>query len=159
MLIEALKEISNWTPPPLDHIKELIMAISAMDPNSQDLLSLQSTEFLPIKLRSGQIKLVKPSFAFAIVDRKEHSEAFAGKLNMLDFSQTEIHSCRVFLIALHLAESFTSKAVSETTMVKEGIVSSGFTQDFRRKSYALFRYAKPDPNSLKHIANYQAALT
>lgn len=141
MLVEAVQEMSAFQPPPADQIKDTLIAISAMSPTDLDLMSLHLIEFLPVRLLNGQIKLVKPSFDFSVVDRREYGEAFNGKAVMLTLSPTEVHLCRPVINLLKLQDRLMSKAVMETTVITESVPAPRLTRNFSRRAYALFRYA------------------
>ncbi|KAL1647127.1 hypothetical protein SLS58_002898 [Diplodia intermedia] len=139
LYIRGLEQLSRQNPPSPFEIKQSIRFISTMVLFANDLRNLHSANILPVKLPGGNVKVVNASEDFAIVDRKEHREAFKDKAITLDFSLNEVHACRPFLLAMGLDGKFTSAAVKEKTTVQAGVPELGLTNTLREKAHAFLR--------------------
>ncbi|KAF2499755.1 hypothetical protein BU16DRAFT_504059 [Lophium mytilinum] len=140
MHISALKEKASTNPDKYSIFRE-ILNICAFDIPFKALESLRNCKCLPVKLSSGTTEWSDCSKDFAIVNRRDYSQTFAGRINVLDFSLEEVHSLKPFLSGLGLEERFLSRAVREETTVQGGSKDERLTADLRKKSYAICRYA------------------
>ncbi|KAF7906551.1 hypothetical protein EAF00_000830 [Botryotinia globosa] len=128
--------------PDKEGILREIKNIRALNPTGNVLREkLSKCKCFPIYRPSQEVKWLDSTGNFAIVDRKEHGDAFKNKINMLDFSLEEVHSINQFLIELGLEGQFTSRAVKVDTKIADGMLNDGPTKDLRRKAYAICRYA------------------
>ncbi|KAF4628320.1 hypothetical protein G7Y89_g9830 [Cudoniella acicularis] len=140
MHVQALKELARSQPPPsTSEIKRMIMLISSMDPDADDVTELRRSNIFSVKLTNGQKKFTDSSSDFAIGDRAEYGSAFAGKIRILDYSIEEVRACRSLLLALDLKSRHLSELVEEKTTVEDGEIDNELSQSFRLKAYALFR--------------------
>lgn len=138
MHVLALIEKTSENPNKRDIIQEMLN-ICAFDLTPQTLEDLSECKCLPVKRPSGELRWQNKSGAFAIVDRREYGEIFAGKVNFLDFSLEEVHSLNSLLVGLGLEGRYTSKAVREITTVQGGSLNQRLTTDLRKKAYAICR--------------------
>ncbi|KAH8586657.1 hypothetical protein B0O99DRAFT_585566 [Bisporella sp. PMI_857] len=140
MHVQALKQLARTLPTPsASAIKQSIMLISSMDPTENDVKDLRRSRIFSVRTTSGQISFADSAADFAIVDRSEYGIAFAGKINLLDYSIAEVRACGSLLLALGLKRLHLSILVEETTKVQDGVISTNLTRNFRLKAYALFR--------------------
>jgi hypothetical protein len=141
MHVQNLKNIAEnqLHQPSASDVKEMIMIISSMNPTTEDLADLQTSNIFSIRHVNGQTTFTNKSADFAIVDRLEYGEVFAGRIRVLDFSVEEVHRCRSLLLALDLKRQYLSELVEETTMVHHGTVDLEMSYSFRLKAHALFR--------------------
>ncbi|KAH7043982.1 hypothetical protein B0J12DRAFT_760369 [Macrophomina phaseolina] len=112
---------------------------SSLNPSVASLADLRDVDIFPVKFPNGGLRLANSSVDFAIADQKEYYRAFQGRINMLDFSLSEIHATRPFLLSLRLQRRFMSVAVEEKTRVEGGSQDQRLTIELRQKAYALFR--------------------
>jgi hypothetical protein len=138
MHIRSLKQKARENPNKRDIMQEMLN-ICAFNPTAESLEDLSRCKCLPVKLSSGPVDWQDHTGDFAIVDRREYGDLFAGKVNFLDFSLEELHSLKLLLVGLGLRERYTSKAAKETTTVRGGSVSQHLTNDLRKKAYAVCR--------------------
>ena len=138
MHVVALEQKASEHPDRREIMQEM-MNISAFSPTSEAVKDLSDTKCLPVKLPSGEIHWLSKRGSFAIIDRREYGEAFAGRINILDFSLEEVHSIRPFLLALGLEKRYMSRAVTEHTTVQGGSFSQCHSDDLRNKAYAICR--------------------
>ncbi|KAF2808268.1 uncharacterized protein BDZ99DRAFT_50741 [Mytilinidion resinicola] len=122
-------------------IMQEMLNICAFDVTPQAVEKLSDCKCLPVKLPSGEIQWLHRSGTFAIVDRRDYGQIFTGRIKVLDFSLEEVHSLRPLLFTLGLGGQYLSKAVREETTVEGGSIDEHLTEDLRRKSYAICRYA------------------
>ena len=126
-------------------IKETMALICGLGVGKSDLSSLIDAKVFPVKLANGVSSFASASFKeefvdFVIVENNIHRDAFKGKIVVLDFSLEEIRDTRPLLLAIGLAERFSSKLVKEVTDVKGGTQDHEMTRNLRMKSQAIVRY-------------------
>ncbi|TGO51966.1 hypothetical protein BOTNAR_0339g00020 [Botryotinia narcissicola] len=128
--------------PDKEGILREIKNICALNPTGNVLREkLSKCKCFPVYRPSEEVEWLESTSNFAIIDRKEHGDAFKNKINMLDFSLEEVHSINQFLIELGLEGQFTSRAVKEDTKIADGLLNDGLTKDLRKKAYAICRSA------------------
>ena len=125
--------------------KETMALICSLGLGKTDFSSLVSAKFLPVKLANGVNSFASASSKdksedFAIMDNAIHWNAFKGKIVVLDLTLEEIRDTKSLLLAMGLAERFSSKLVKEITDVKEGSQDYEMTRILRTKSQAIVRY-------------------
>ena len=126
-------------------IKETIALLCGLGVGENDLLSLIDVKVLPIKLANGADSFASASSKeevvdFAIVENNILWDAFMGKIVVLYFSLEEFIDTRPLLLALGLAERFSSRLVKEVTDVRAGSQDHEMTRNLRIKSQAIVRY-------------------
>ncbi|KAF2810106.1 uncharacterized protein BDZ99DRAFT_442610 [Mytilinidion resinicola] len=140
MHISALKQKASTNPDKSSIFREMLN-ICAFEIPFKALEKLRDCKCLPIKLPSGTTEWSDCSEDFAIVNRRDYSQTFAGQIKVLNFSLEEVHSLKPFLTGLGLEERYLSRAVREETTVQGGLISERLTAELRKKSYAICRYA------------------
>lgn len=139
MHILALQKCALENPDKEGILRELsnIYALSTSRNVLRDKIS--KLKCFPVYCPSQIVEWMDSTGSFAIVDRKEHGDAFRNKINVLDFSLEEVHSVNEFLVELGFEGRFTSRAVKENTKIEDGLLNDGLTKDLRRKAYAICR--------------------
>ena len=94
-----------------------------------------------VKFPDGGIRLESIRTDFAIIDRIEYGVAFEGKVSVLNYTLEEVREYRSFLLPLGLGGRYMSKIIEEKSMVTGGDLHPRLSDEYRRKAYALFRYA------------------
>ncbi|KAF2103412.1 hypothetical protein NA57DRAFT_31443 [Rhizodiscina lignyota] len=140
MHINALEQKAANEPEKQDILQEMLN-ICAFNPTPDALKRLGNCECFPIKPQLGNLAWVNGSSDFAIIDRREYGELFSGKLKILDLTLEEVHSIKDFLDAMQLEERYLSSAVKPKTSAEGGSLSRTLTDDLRKKSYAICRFA------------------
>ncbi|CZR61946.1 uncharacterized protein PAC_11843 [Phialocephala subalpina] len=141
MHVEALKELARVQPAAsASQIKQTMMLISSMDPTPDDVRDLRLSNIFSVTTTTGQTAFTNSTADFAIVDRLEYGAAFAGKINLLDYSLTEVRSSGPLLFALGMQGRHLSNLVEEPTTVQGGAIDTALSRAFRSKAYALFRF-------------------
>ena len=155
MHIQALKELADGNAS-IEEIKDAIRKISLMEPSRDALVDLQASKILPVKFPDGRTRLESIRTDFAIIDRFEYGVAFEGKVSVLNCTLEEVREYRSFLLPLGLGGRYMSKIVEEKSMVTGGDLHPRLSDEFRRKAYALFRYAYGLFSSiiLQHTTNF-----
>jgi len=140
MHVQALKELAaNQPPPSASDVKQMIMVISSMEPNSEDVKSLRRSNIFSVIKSNGQKAFTDSTTDFAIVDRPAHASAFSGKIIALDYTIEEVHTCYPLFCSLGLKNKHLSELVEEKTKVKDGKLNHELTHAFRQRAYAIFR--------------------
>ena len=75
-----------------------------------------------------------------IVDLPGDGSMLETRIPLLDFSLEEVHTLRPFLVALGLENRYISRAIKESSRVKDSVLDDELTRQMRGKAYALFRY-------------------
>jgi len=155
MHIQALKELANGNTA-IEEIKDTIRKISLMEPSRDALVDLHTSKIFPVKFPDGRIRLESIRTDFAIIDRFEYGVAFEGKVSVLNCTLEEVQEYRSFLLPLGLGGRYMSKIIEEKSMVTGGDLHPRLSNEFRRKAYALFRYAYRAFSNimLQHTTNF-----
>jgi hypothetical protein len=124
-------------------IKEMISAISAMDPKREDLASLAGANFLPIR-RTGSasagVSFQSCGSNFSIIDRTKLANIFRPYTGFLDFSLEEVQNLAPFLQALELSNKYLLNiCTQETACSDSGLLDVELTEKFRNRAYYLLR--------------------
>ncbi|MCJ1310202.1 hypothetical protein MMC25_003863 [Agyrium rufum] len=140
MHVQALRDVAQGQPA-ASELKKMIMAINSMNPTTEALADLRGSNIFFVNTSTGLKRLMNSSSDFAIMDREEYGEAFAGKIDILDYSIEEVRACRKFLQAMELGSKHLSLSVEEKTTVQDGNMVQVLSQSFRNKAYGLYRCA------------------
>ena len=145
MYIDSIKTEAQEKPSSA-RIKETMRLICSLGVGESDVSSLVEAKVLPVKLANGVDGFASAfskgeSVDFAIMENTNHSDAFAGKIVVLDFTLEEIRDTRPLLLAMGLKERFSSNLVKEVTNVRGGSQDHEMTRNLRIKSQAIVRYA------------------
>ena len=121
-----------------------MVLISNLGVEASDVVSLGGAKVFPSKLANGQTCLLSAhsgseDSGFVIMDTIAHSEAFLGKIAVLDFSIEDISDTQAFLLANGLEARFSSKLVENITAVEGGVLDHELTQSLRPKAQEIIR--------------------
>ena len=136
---ELIALCENPQEPPHDQVRQLIQRINAFKPCQEDVVSLQSVAFLPVRNAQEAVELTDPSSTFAIIDRQEHTTLFQNFDSVLDYDIEGIRALRYLLNALGLHEHYTSVMAVESSSARNSSKSDKLSEDFAQRAYALFR--------------------
>jgi hypothetical protein len=141
-LVEGLRSLARGHPS-ISEVKELIWAISAMDPKECDLISLVSLNILPVRrTRHGlaEKSLQNCESNFAVVDRTKLADIFEDHVGFLDFSLEEVRQLDPFLQATGLSKKYLSSVcTAETACGDDGVLDVELTEKFKDRAYHLLR--------------------
>jgi len=141
-LVQGLCSLAQGQPSIAD-VKEMIWAISAMDPEKRDLIPLVPCNILPVRrVRHGSAEGSLQIFGsnFSVVDRTKLADIFREHVGFLDFSLEEVRQLDPFLQALDLSKKFLSCVCTEETACSDdGVLSMDLTQEFNDRAYYLLR--------------------
>lgn len=141
-LVEGLCSLADGQPS-IDHVKEMIWAISAMNPETSDLIPLVPCNILPVKrVRHGsaEVSLQNCGSNFTVVDRTKLADIFRGHVGFLDFSLEEVRQLDPFLRALNLSKKYLSCVCTEETACSgDGVLDTNLTEKFNDRAYHLLR--------------------
>lgn len=141
MYIEALKNMSERTllPPIPSQFKKMIRLISSMDPTSTDVTPLKTACIFSVVTTTGTLMCSGMTSEWVIIDRLEYGVAFAGQMDLLDYTLEEVRLSTQFLFAMDLGSRYLSKLVEEQTTVNDSFVDKMLSVAFRKKARALSR--------------------
>lgn len=141
MLVRELKKAAASSLP-IGEIKNLLWQINSMALTKKDVESLEAVSIFPVRLLGGEIELRSRDTQFAISDRKKLEDLFATRIEFLDFSLEQVRILQPLLSALELTDRYLSAAVVEKSFIEKSSKqpSEAWTNHFRRRAYALFRY-------------------
>ena len=141
-LVQGLCSLAQGQPS-IVGVKEMIWAISSMDPERQDLIPLVPCNILPVRrVRHGsaEVSLQNCGSNFSVVDRMKLADIFTGHIGFLDFSLEEVRQLDPFLQALDLSKKFLSRVCTEETACSDdGVLNMDLTQEFNYRAYYLLR--------------------
>ena len=142
MHINTLKELAKESLQKIELLNRMIW-ISELTPTTEDVQDLETAKIFPVKLENGEKTVARKQIEFAIIDREEYGDAFAGSIRVLDFTLEEVRQCDAMLRACGLSERYMSHLVDEVitnpTKKKYDLLLS---TEFAQKAYAIFRYAE-----------------
>jgi len=143
MHIASLIDKASENPDKSDILQEM-RNISVLGCNSDTLRSkLLGCSCFPVRKPSGDIEWLSHASEFAIVDRTAYEILFRDKIQMLDFTLTEVHSVKEMLYGLGLEERMLSRSITEETQAEESSPDLALTESLKSKAYAITRYASP----------------
>ncbi|KAJ5511786.1 hypothetical protein N7453_003889 [Penicillium expansum] len=130
----------------MDDIISKIWCLNALLPTDEtyvDPRPLLQKPIFPVLYPDGSKALRSTDTRFAIADREYLASRFRGKIKMLDFTQEEVRSLKVFFDWANLSHCYLSASVRELTSI------SGDTTPFnpspmrnlKLKAYAILRVA------------------
>lgn len=128
----------------VDQIKDLLWSLNSQlqvgHLNSTPDALLQRC-ILPVQHADGQVRLCPSAKDFAIVDRKTFFGVFRGKIDIFDFTLTEVRQLEPFIEWSGLGVRYLSRLIKEITILDEGlrVPVSDPIQDVKRKSYEIYR--------------------
>ena len=118
MHVQGLMKLArNQIPTSELEIKGLMNVISALDPMADDVAELKGANIFFVKTGKGEKTRTNSAASFAIVDRLEYGEAFAGKISMLDYTVEEVNACKPLFHSLGMKKKYLSELVEEKTSV------------------------------------------
>ena len=121
----------------------MIEAINRMDPKREDLASLITVNFLPIRrtgTASAGLRFQNCGSNFGVVDRTKLADIFMAHTGFLDFSLEEVQNLAPFLTALNLSNKYLSSlCIEETGCGDSGIFDVTLTESFKNRAYHLLR--------------------
>ena len=146
IMIQKLTEMCKADSTPVAKVKELLSGIGRMftyrdynDSAIKALNELRGTNFLPVKLATGETELQCAGDKFAILGHARYGEAFKAKVPLLDFSLEESKSLHSLLERLGMSGRYLSVMVKEESRVgTDAIENAVMSKVFRDKAYALF---------------------
>ena len=141
-LVQGLCSLAQGQPSIAD-VKEMIWAISAMDPEKRDLIPLVPCNILPVRrVRHGsaEVSLQICGSNFSVVDRTKLADIFREHVGFLDFSLEEVRQLDPFLQALDLSKKFLSCVCTEETACSDdGALDVDLAENFKNRAYDLLR--------------------
>ena len=141
-LVQGLCSLAQGQPSIAD-VKEMIWAISAMDPKKRDLTPLVPCNILPVRRvrhSSAEVSLQNCGSNFSVVDRTKLADIFRDHVGFLDFSLEEVRQLDPFLQAMDLSKKFLSCVCTEETACSDdGVLDMDLTQEFNDRAYYLLR--------------------
>lgn len=139
MHIDSLLQKASSNPNK-DEILQEMMNICALSPDPTTLRAkLRECKCFPVKNPSGHIEWLSSVYQYAIVDRNDYRELFAGTVKILDFTLEEVHSVKQLLKGLNMEKHYFSIVVEEETRAETSRINSALTASIRRKAYAIAR--------------------
>ena len=141
-LVEGLCSLAHGQPS-ITNIKDMIWAINAMDPKTDDLIPLAPCNILPVRRTrhgSAEISLQNCGRNFTVVDRTKLADIFMEHVGFLDFSLEEVRQLDPFLRALDLSKKYLSRVcIEETACRGDGVLDVDLTNKFKDRAYYLLR--------------------
>jgi hypothetical protein len=141
-LVEGLCSLAHGQPSITD-AKEMIWAISTMNPKKSDLIPLVPCNILPVKkVRHGsaEVSLQNCGSNFTVIDRTKLADIFREHVGFLDFSLEEVRQLDPFLQALDLSKKYLSRICTEETACSgDGVLDVDLTEKFKGRAYHLLR--------------------
>jgi hypothetical protein len=131
----------------ISHAKDLLWSLKALLPPAGDETlapftdDLKNSRIFPVHVPGKPIQLMSMREEFAIVDRQQYANAFAGKVKILDFTMEEVHRLRLLIEwAGMTGRYFSNLVVEQTHFEKEWRTTDKyFTRTFRNKAHAFTR--------------------
>lgn len=138
-LLEASSEAT------MDEIISKIWCLNALLPTDDtyvDPRPLLQKPIFPVLYPDGSRALRSTDTRFAIADPERLASRFRGKIKMLDFTQGEVRSLKVFLDWANLSHCYLSASVRELTSISGATTPCNLppTRDLKRKAYAILWY-------------------
>jgi hypothetical protein len=138
-LLEASSEAT------MDEIISKIWCLNALLPTDDtyvDPRPLLQKPIFPVLYPDGSKALRSTDTRFAIADREHLASRFRGKIKILDFTQEEVRSLKVFFDWANLSHCYLSASVRELTSISGDTTpcNPSPTRDLKRKAYAILRY-------------------
>jgi hypothetical protein len=98
-------------------------------------------EVFPIRFPDGDVKLLKGSESFALLDRKSLGDDFLNKAKFLDFSIEETRALHSFIKWSRLEDRYLSQSIREISSANEDSTRpiSSPDREIKRKARALLR--------------------
>jgi hypothetical protein len=122
----------------LETFNSLLLAI---ENNQLDPTPVLQNEVFPVRFPDGNVRLLKGSDSFALLDRKSLGDDFHSKARFFDFSIEETQALYPFIKWSRLEDRFLSKSVTEISSASEEttrpISSPG--REIKLKARALLR--------------------
>ena len=141
--------------PSVCQVKALLREVNSWKPSESDLDILRTLNaLLPVKERTGELRLRPIEHTFVLFDRQSHAETFKGKVACLDFDIEGIHSLRHLINVLGLDTRYTSRIVEEDTRTQDADLDSYLSEELQYRAHAIFRYV-----CCREAVNYMITLT
>ncbi|CAG8933967.1 unnamed protein product [Penicillium salamii] len=130
----------------MDDIISKIWCLNALLPTDEayfDPRPLLQKPIFPVRYPDGSKALRSSDTQFTIADREYLASRFRGKIKMLDFTQEEIRSLKVFFDWANLSHCYISASVRELTSISGDTtpLDPSPMRDLKRKAYAILRVA------------------
>ncbi|KAJ5189913.1 hypothetical protein N7472_008927 [Penicillium cf. griseofulvum] len=130
----------------MDDIISKIWCLNALlstDETYVDPKPLLQKQIFPVLYPDGSKALRSTDTRFAIADREYLASRFRGKIKMLDFTQAEVRSLKVFFDWANLSHCYLSASVRELTSISGDTTpfNPSPTRDLKLKAYAMLRVA------------------
>jgi hypothetical protein len=133
----------------ISHIKDLLWSLKALLPPAGDETrapfteDLKSSRIFPVNVPGGPTQPMSARDEFAIIDRQQYANAFAGKVKILDFTMEEVHRLRLLIEWAGLTGQYFSNLVVERTHFEKQQRTEDryLTRTFASKAHAFTRYS------------------
>jgi hypothetical protein len=117
-------------------------ALLSTDDTYVDPKPLLQKPIFPVVYPDGSKALRSADTQFAITDREHLASRFRGKIRILDFTQEEVRSLKIFFDWANLSHCYLSASVKELTSISGETAPfiPSPTRDLNRKAHAILRY-------------------
>jgi hypothetical protein len=131
----------------ISHVKVLLWSLKAQLPPAGNGIhaplteDLKNSRIFPVRVPRGSTQLMSMREEFAIVDREQYANAFAGKVKVLDFTLEEVHRLRLLIEWAGMTGRYFSNLVVEQTHFEkeQRTKDKNLTRTFRNKACAFTR--------------------
>jgi hypothetical protein len=146
LLIKQISLLAKETCPNGQQIRQLILEAGMLlqksqmdDELSKALNELAELAFLPVRCSDGDVRLRKPTDAFAIHDHVRYFAVFSKHPIFLDFSIEDSRKLHRLFSLMRIDHRYLSNMVKEISVVgTRAELSTVLSENLKKRAYALY---------------------